>query len=113
MGRKSRDGQAPGTSTIRLLMDEYLPVPEDLEDSKQVSTVPSAVPSKSLWNRVQLVVCSVLLVLAASGQSVCFKSLGYPMRPYPYFILLFVSWSFVPILFALVMYIHIFSGGFD
>merc|ERR1711907_83751 len=67
----------------------------------------------TLWARTQLAICSLLLVLAASGQAVSFKSVGYPMRPYPYFILLSVSWSFVPILFGLVFYIHRYSGGFE
>lgn len=33
---------------------------------------------------------------------VVFKRAGYCMRPYPYFVLLFVSFSFIPILFTLV-----------
>lgn len=70
-------------------------------------------PERSLRDHIQLAVSSVLLILAASGQAVSFKSVGYSMKPYPYFILLSVSWSFVPILFALVLYIHVFSGGFE
>jgi hypothetical protein len=45
-------------------------------------------------------------------QAVCFKAVGYPLGPYPYFILIVVSSAFVPIFFAVVFYIKVFSGGF-
>ena len=42
---------------------------------------------------------SILTIASASLQAVAFKNAGYALGPYPYFILLAVSFAFVPIFF--------------
>jgi hypothetical protein len=55
---------------------------------------------------------SVMLVICGTMQAVTFKRAGYSLGPYPYFILISVSLSFVPLLFAVVAYVHWRAGGF-
>ena len=49
---------------------------------------------------------SILTITSASMQAVTFKSAGYALGPYPYFILLCVSFAFVPIFFLGVFIIN-------
>jgi hypothetical protein len=49
---------------------------------------------------------SVLTIFSASMQAVAFKSAGYALGPYPYFILLAVSFAFVPVFFLGVLFIN-------
>ena len=55
---------------------------------------------------------SVATIACASLQVVAFKTAGYSLGPYPYFILLAVSFSFCPIFFAVVAYINRKGDGF-
>eukprot|EP00457_Paulinella_chromatophora_P006684 gb/GEZN01006703.1/.p1 GENE.gb/GEZN01006703.1/~~gb/GEZN01006703.1/.p1 ORF type:complete len:524 (-),score=68.18 gb/GEZN01006703.1/:25-1596(-) len=55
----------------------------------------------------------MLLLVAAIMQQTAFKLLGYGLKPFPYFILLSVSFAFVPIFFALVAMVRSFTGGFS
>jgi len=49
---------------------------------------------------------SILTIVSASMQVVAFKSAGYALGPYPYFILLSVSFAFIPIFFLGVLCIN-------
>jgi len=64
------------------------------------------------YDGIQLALVCMALILCATAQSLCFKSIGYTLGPYPYFILIAVSSAFVPIFFGIVLYIDLFSGGF-
>ncbi len=55
---------------------------------------------------------SVLTIASASLQAVSFKKAGYSLAKYPFFILLVVSFAFVPIFFSLVLYIELAAQGF-
>jgi len=55
---------------------------------------------------VNVLIYSVLTIVSAALQAVAFKSAGYALGPYPYFILLAVSLAFVPIFFVGVAVIH-------
>mmetsp|Transcript_21521 Transcript_21521/g.50619 ORF Transcript_21521/g.50619 Transcript_21521/m.50619 type:complete len:473 (+) Transcript_21521:2-1420(+) len=54
----------------------------------------------------------IALVGAGTLQRVAFKRLGYSLGPYPYFVLLSISFCFVPIFFFLVAVIIKTAGGF-
>lgn len=77
-----------------------------------------ALPGPSKWTckrillAIPVLLSSVGLVAFSVLQQVSFKRLGYSLGPYPYFILLTVSFAFVPIFFAVLWYIHCRSGGF-
>eukprot|EP00949_MAST-11_sp_MAST-11-sp1_P002903 g2903.t1 len=62
--------------------------------------------------RVKVALYATLTVLCSSLQGVSFKNLGYSMKPYPYFILIFVSSVFVPIFFLGVFALKRYAGGF-
>ena len=63
---------------------------------------------------LKLCMASLALIIFATSQAIVFKSVAYAgLGPYPYFILITVSSAFVPIFFAVVLYINCFSGGFQ
>lgn len=61
----------------------------------------------------QLMACAVGFIVSTVGQVVVFKSLGYVLGPYPYFILITVSFAFVPILFFLLAIIQASARAFE
>jgi len=73
----------------------------------------SANSALATLDTLKLLLASVALIVCATGQALVFKSVAYPLGPYPYFILITVSSAFVPIFFAVVLYINCFSGGFQ
>ena len=58
-----------------------------------------------VWKRARVVVYSLLTITSAALQSVSFKKVGYSLEKIPYAVLLLVSLSFVPILFAVVWWV--------
>ena len=58
-----------------------------------------------VWKRARVVVYSLLTITSAALQSVSFKKVGYSLEKFPYAVLLLVSLSFVPILFAVVWWV--------
>ena len=65
-----------------------------------------------MGSNLTLIAACLALILFATSQAVVFKAVGYPLGPWPYFILITVSSAFVPIFFGVVAYINTFSGGF-
>jgi len=55
---------------------------------------------------------ALLLVASNVGQRVAFKSVGYSLGPYPYFVLFFIAGAFVPIFGAICVAIITLTGGF-
>ena len=80
-----------------------------LDEGDQPSPTASAA---GVRRNAMVMLFSVLLVLCGTMQAVTFKRAGYSLGPYPYFILLAVSFSFVPLLFAVVAYVRWRAGGF-
>lgn len=62
---------------------------------------------------LQLAFCVFGFTASTVGQVVVFKSLGYVLGPYPYFILITISFAFVPILFFLLALIQASARAFE
>eukprot|EP00211_Chloroparvula_japonica_P002652 CAMPEP_0119127852 /NCGR_PEP_ID=MMETSP1310-20130426/6237_1 /TAXON_ID=464262 /ORGANISM="Genus nov. species nov., Strain RCC2339" /LENGTH=508 /DNA_ID=CAMNT_0007118135 /DNA_START=538 /DNA_END=2064 /DNA_ORIENTATION=- len=67
---------------------------------------------RTIVDYVLAVLVSIGLMLFSTMQIVSFKRLGYAFEPYPYFILLSVSFMFVPIYFTGMFFVYMTTGGF-
>ena len=67
---------------------------------------------KKAVTRIRVGLIATLLILCQALQVVSFKRAGYSLGPYPYFILLSVSFLFVPLFALIVLFIRITGGPF-
>eukprot|EP00929_Paragymnodinium_shiwhaense_P064044 TRINITY_DN32047_c0_g1_i1.p1 TRINITY_DN32047_c0_g1~~TRINITY_DN32047_c0_g1_i1.p1 ORF type:complete len:441 (+),score=86.35 TRINITY_DN32047_c0_g1_i1:137-1459(+) len=61
---------------------------------------------------VKSAILLVCMVMVSTMTVVSSKRLGYAMGPYPFFILLILSFAFVPVLFLPLLYVRYRTGGF-
>lgn len=66
----------------------------------------------SIWKTLRVAFLAVMLILVQTLQVVSFKKAGYSFGPYPYMILILVSFAFVPLFGVAAWIIACRTGGF-
>lgn len=85
---------------------------EDFEYLMAEGELPLLSARKGPLYYVLAILSCLSLAFFATLQIIAFKKLGYAFAPYPYFILLSVSFMFVPIFFSGVLFLRVTTGGF-